>query len=222
VGRVSAPGPPAAVVFDNDGLMLDTEVAWTVAETDLFLAHGVVFTAEHKREMIGSSRAVAMGKLERMLAQPGGGEALMDELHERVMATLLQGVAPMPGALELLDALHAAGRPVALASNSARDFVTRALDVSGLAGRFDAVLSADDVEHPKPAPDIYLAACEELGADPRRCAGLEDSPTGVSALRSAGLFAIGVPSVAGVTLDGADLVVASLGDPAVYDALGLV
>lgn len=211
-----------AVVFDNDGLLLDTEVAWTRAEVGLFAVHGVEFTIGHKRDMIGSSRAVAMGKLERMLAQPpGSGEALMDELHRLVMEELLAGVEPMPGALALLDALAAAGLPVAVATNSSRDFVTRALDVAGIADRFAAVVSASDVANAKPAPDVYLAACAALGAEPARCAGLEDTPTGVAAVRAAGMLAIGVPSLDGVTLDEAHVVGTSLADPAVHAALGV-
>ena len=213
--------PPAAVVFDNDGLLLDTEVAWTRAEQALFLAHGSVFTDKHKRDIIGSSAAVAAVKLERMLEMPGEGAALMAELHERVMATLLDGVEPMPGAVALLDALAEDRRPTALATNSRRDFVARALEVSGLAGRFDTVLTAQDVEQPKPAPDIYLAACAALGAEPANCAGLEDTQTGLTALRAAGMFAIAVPSLPGVALDGADLIAPSLADPAIYAALGL-
>ena len=212
---------PAAVVFDNDGLLLDTEVAWTIAEQALFRAHGSVFTDEHKREIIGCSAAAAAVKLERMLELPGEGATLMAELHERVMASLADGVDPMPGAEALLDALVEDGRPLALASNSRRDFVALALEVSGLADRFDVVLSAQDVEHPKPAPDIYLAACSALGAEPSRCAGLEDTQTGLTALRAAGLYAIAVTSLGGVELEGADLVVSSLVDGAVYAALGL-
>ena len=74
--------PPQAVVFDNDGLLLDTETAWTRAEEALFAPHGGTFTMEHKRDLIGSSHTVAAGKLEVMLGRPGEGLALMDELHE--------------------------------------------------------------------------------------------------------------------------------------------
>lgn len=211
----------AAVVFDNDGLLLDTERAWTRAETELFARHGSAFTLDHKRDLIGSSRATAVSKLERMLARPGCGEALMDELHELVMAELLVGVEPMPGALELLDALQANGRPVAVATNSSPPFVARALEIAGLRGRFAAVISSHDVAAPKPAPDVYLAACAALGAEPARCAGLEDTATGVAALRAAGLLAIGVPSLEGVDLGAADLVARSLAAPELHRALGL-
>ena len=89
---------PAAVVFDNDGLLLDTEEAWTRAETTLFANHGSTFTCEHKRDLIGSSHSIAAGKLEVMLGQPGNGEALMNELHALVMVEATHDVEPRPGA----------------------------------------------------------------------------------------------------------------------------
>jgi beta-phosphoglucomutase-like phosphatase (HAD superfamily) len=161
---------------------------------------------------------------------------LMDELHELVMEEALAGVEPRPGALELLERLAEADVPVAVASNSQREFVQRTLSGAGLIprarsrdgwvggdayGQFVSVVSVEDVEHPKPAPDIYLEACRRLGAEPRECAALEDSATGVAAARAAGMYVIGVPYFAGGELPGSDLLVGSLADPAVAAALGL-
>ena len=211
-----------AIVFDNDGLLLDTEHAWTRAETLLFERHGETFTAEHKRELIGTSRGQSAAKVERMLGLPGQGEALMDELHEHVMEELAAGVPARPGAVELLHAVRAAGVPVGLASNSSREFVERALAVAQLAnGQFDVVVSADDVATPKPAPDLYLAACAALGAAPARAAALEDSQPGVASARAAGLFVIAVPYFPDTELEGASLAAGSLADPSVAAALGL-
>src|ERR1700683_2147173 len=109
---------PEAVIFDNDGLLLDTEDAWTRAEETLFAGRGRVFTLDHKRSLIGSSRSTAAKKLEAMLELPGEGEALMDELHELVMNEALAGVAPRPGALDLMERLRDPGVPVAGASNT--------------------------------------------------------------------------------------------------------
>jgi HAD superfamily hydrolase (TIGR01509 family) len=214
---------PAAVIFDNDGLLLDTEEAWTRAETELFGRHGHAFTMAHKRDLLGSSRAVAAAKLERILAAPGRGEALMDELHELVMAEALAGVPPRPGALELLAALADAGVPLGLASNSAGEFVRRTLGSAGLldGGPFAAIVTADDVARPKPAPDLYLEACRLLGQAPGACAALEDSVPGVAAAAAAGLLVIGVPYFPDGELPGATLVAPSLADPAVHAALGL-
>jgi HAD superfamily hydrolase (TIGR01509 family) len=108
---------------------------------------------------------------------------------------------------------------VGVASNSPRPFVERTLHAAGLFERFGCVLSADDVEHPKPAPDIYVALARRLGADPAACVALEDSATGVAAARAAGAFVIGVPSLEGIVLDEADLVADSLADPRVLAAL---
>jgi beta-phosphoglucomutase-like phosphatase (HAD superfamily) len=219
----------AGVVFDNDGLLLDTEQAWTRAEETLFARRGRVFTIEHKRSLIGSARVAAAAKLEAMLELAGQGEVLMDELHELVMVQALAGVEPRPGALELLRRLVLAGVPVAVASHSQREFVQRTLAGAGLTptfgggvhGRFATVVSVEDVEHPKPAPDIYLEACRRLGAEPSACAALEDSATGVAAAVAAGMYVIGVPYFAGEELPGSDLLADSLADPAVAHALGL-
>jgi HAD superfamily hydrolase (TIGR01509 family) len=206
----------AAVLFDNDGLLLDTEILWTRAEVVLFERRGATFTMEHKLELIGSSGPVAEARVERMLGLPGEGAALMAELHELVMEEALRGVEPMPGAVELLDRIEV---PVGVASNSPRPFVERTLEAAGLRGRFGCVLSADDVAHPKPAPDLYVELARGLGADAADCVALEDPATGVAAARPAGAFVIGVPSLDGVVLDDADLVAPSLSDPRVLAAL---
>jgi HAD superfamily hydrolase (TIGR01509 family) len=212
-----------AVVFDNDGLLLDTEEAWTRAERTLFERHGSAFTIEHKRDMIGSSPATSAVKLEAMLDMPGRGPALMDELHDLVMEESLAGVPARPGALELLAAIRAAGLPVGVASNSARAFVERVLSGAGLLdGHFDVVVTAEDVEHPKPAPDLYLAACAALGSEPARSAALEDSATGVEAARAAGMFVVAVPYFRDLPVEGASLTVETLADPRVAEALGVV
>jgi HAD superfamily hydrolase (TIGR01509 family) len=211
-----------AVVFDNDGLLLDTEATWTRAEQDLFARRGRVFTEEHKRSLIGTSRTTSAVLLEAMLDRPGEGEALADELHALVMAEALLGAPPREGARELVDALHAAGVPLAVASNSRREFVERVLGGAGLLnGRFDAIVTADDVAEPKPAPDLYLSACAALGAAPERSAALEDSPVGVASALAAGLYVVAVPYFADTPIDGASLTARSLADPEVAAALGV-
>jgi HAD superfamily hydrolase (TIGR01509 family) len=214
---------PSAVVFDNDGLLLDTEEAWTRAEQTLFAGLGREFTVEHKRTLIGSSRSLAAEKLETILERPGDGEALMDELHELVMEEALQGVAPRPGALALLERLTDAAIPLAVASNSERAFLERTLGGAGLLhdGPFAAIVSANDIEHPKPAPDIYLEACARLGVAPGDAAALEDSPIGVASAAAAGMFVIGVPYFAGTEIAGASMLADSLAERSVAEALGL-
>jgi HAD superfamily hydrolase (TIGR01509 family) len=214
------PQPPAAVVFDNDGLLLDTEEAWTRAEVRLFGAYGARFTAVHKRELIGTSHTIAAGKLAVMLDQPGRGDALIDELYAFVMEEGRAGVAPRPGAVALLDLLGAAGVPLGLASNSLRAFLDLVLDGTGLADRFAVTVAGDEVAAPKPAPDLYLEACRRLGVAPADAVAIEDSPTGVAAARAAGLRVLGVPYLDDLDLD-AHVVAPSLADPAIHAALGL-
>jgi beta-phosphoglucomutase-like phosphatase (HAD superfamily) len=144
------PHAPAAVLFDNDGLTVDTESIWTRAETALFARHGETFTLGHKREMLGTSVAVSSAKLERMLGRPG--DEPVDELHELVLAEAAAGVEPMPGAVALLDALGDAGVPIGLVSNSRRDFVEAVLRAAGVRDAFAVVVTAEDVARPKPAP----------------------------------------------------------------------
>lgn len=217
--------PFAAVIFDNDGLLLDTEEAWTRAEVTLFARRERVWTTEHKRELIGSSGSVAEATLARMLELPGEGPALLEELTGLVMKEVLKGVAPRPGAVELVAKLAAAGVPLGLASNSPRPFVLRVLAGAGLVGDaspFEVVVTASDVERPKPAPDLYLAAAAALGADPEHCAGLEDSPPGVASALAAGLFVIGVPYFPDSEMpEGIHLRAGSLSDPEVHAALGV-
>ncbi|MEP6952724.1 MAG: HAD family phosphatase [Solirubrobacteraceae bacterium] len=209
---------PAAVLFDNDGLTLDTEPIWTGAEEVLFARYGAEFTMDHKRYILGSSPAVAAVKLEEILGQPG--QVLTAELYELTISAFADGVEPMPGALELIAALRDAGIPIGLVSNSTRAFVDAALAAAGLTEAFAVTVVGEEVAESKPAPDAYLAAAAALGADPAGCVVLEDSPTGVHAGRAAGMRTIGVPSVDGIDLD-ADLVAASLADPAVWSAVGL-
>ena len=217
------PSPlPDAVIFDNDGLLLDTESVWTRAEQDLFERRGLEFTPTDKRELVGTSAEIAGGILERRLGEPGQAAELIEELNELVVAELEHGVEAMLGARELLHSLKQRGTPLGLVSNSPLVFVQRSLEIVGLHDRFDVVLSAHEVAAPKPAPDPYLEACHRLGvaAGPAVVA-LEDSPTGVAAARAAGLTVIGVPSLDGIELAEAHEIAESLLDAVVARRLAL-
>ena len=212
--------PPAAVVFDCDGLLLETESCWSLAEEELFARYGKVFGGDEKRVLIGTSAYAGSRVLERLLEQPGRAEPLGLELLELVERRLLEEATAFPGAEGLVQELK--GRvPIAVASNTPQRLVLGALACAGLARYFEVVVTADQVAEPKPSPDVYLRACELLGASPARSIGLEDSPTGVAAARAAGMFVIGIPSFPGVLLDEADLVGVSLTDARVRAALGL-
>jgi HAD superfamily hydrolase (TIGR01509 family) len=213
---------PAAVVFDNDGLLLDTESVWTRAEQDLFERRGIEFTPANKRELVGTSAEIAGGILERRLGEAGRAAALIEELNELVVAELEHGVEAMVGARELLERLRRRGTPIGLVSNSPLPFVRRSLEIVGFADRFDVVISAHEVAAPKPAPDPYLEACRRLGVEPGpTVVALEDSPTGVAAARAAGLTVIGVPSLEGIELAEAHSIAESLLDDVIAQHLVL-
>jgi HAD superfamily hydrolase (TIGR01509 family) len=216
------PAAPDAVVFDNDGLLLDTESVWTRAEQDLFERRDTAFTAADKRELVGTSAAVAGAVLERRLGEPGRAAELIEELNALVVAELEHGVEAMVGARELLHVLRRRGTPLGLVSNSPLVFVVRSLELAGLKDAFDVVLSAHEVAAPKPAPDPYLEACRRLGVEPGlEVVALEDSPTGVAAARAAGLTVIGVPSIDGVALEEAHHLAESLLDDVIAHRLVL-
>ncbi|MFT3865892.1 MAG: HAD family phosphatase [Solirubrobacterales bacterium] len=212
------PQRPDAVVFDNDGLLLDTESVWTRAEQDLFERRGLAFTEENKREIVGTSAEAAGAILERRLGEPGQAAAIIEELNELVVAELEHGVETMVGARDLLERLQAQGTPIGLVSNSPLAFVRRSLEIVGFESIFDIVVSAHEVAAPKPAPDPYLEACRRLGVEPGpNVIALEDSPTGVAAARAAGLTVIGVPSLDGIELLEAHHIAASLLDATVVE-----
>ena len=217
---MARPSPEPAVVFDCDGVLLDSETAWTRAETRLFARYGRTYGPEEKRLLIGGSLEETAGALEEILGRPGGSDDLRHELLELAAEEFGGPVEPMPGALQLVAELGDLGRPMAVASNSERRLLDLALTGSGLSDTFGVVIAGDEVANPKPAPDLYLEACRRLGASPRQAVAVEDSPRGAAAARAAGMFVIGIPYLPELELD-ADLMATSLEDPAVRSALGL-
>ena len=201
-----------AVIFDMDGLLLDTETLWHEAEVELFRRHGAEFTWDDKITVIGTSYDFTARYFADRLGRPHDeGAALVDEMvalmHERVR----RQVDARPGAVELVEGLRAMdGMRLGLASNSPRFLVDDALATAGLVGIFETIVTPADVEHAKPAPDIYLRACEDLGVDPSEALALEDSASGVTAAKAAGLYTIAVPQFAETDVSAADRVIGSL------------
>lgn len=211
---------PRAVLFDNDGLVLNTEDVWTRGEQLLFEARGLEFTNDHKRELIGQSAEHAGQLLELRLGEPAAD--LIAELDAIVFAELDHGVEAMAGAAELLVTLREQGIPIGLVSNSPRRFIEKAIAAVGYTPHFDVVVSAHEVARPKPAPDPYLVACDLLGEPPGLDVfAFEDSPSGVAAAVAAGLTVFGVPSFAGVTLEEAHHLAETLADPHILERLGI-
>ena len=202
-----------AVVFDMDGLLLDTETLWHETEIELFRRHGDEFTWDDKLAVIGTSYAETSRYFaERLGRPPADGAALVDEMVDLMHERLQGEVQARPGALELLRRLRALPSRVGLglASNSSRRLVEAAIATTGLGDMFDAVVSSDDVAHPKPAPDIYLEACRLMGVAPGDTLALEDSSTGIAAAKAAGLTCIAVPQYAETNVSAADDVIDSL------------
>ena len=212
--------PSPAVVFDLDGVLLDSEAAWTRAETRLFARYERTYGPEEKRLLIGGSLEETAGELERLLDRPGTSDGLLRELLELAAEEFAGPVEPMPGAFELVGELRRAGHPMAVASNSQRRLVDLALAGSGLGEVFDVVVAGDEVANPKPAPDLYLEACRRLDTPPDQAVAIEDSPRGAAAARAAGLFVIGIPYLPELELD-ADLLTGSLEDDRARAVLGL-
>ncbi len=199
-----------AVVFDMDGLLLETEVLWHRAEQRLFERHGAEFTFEDKLTVMGTSAGFTGEFFAGRLGYgPERAAPLIREVSELMHEELQAQVAARPGAVELVGRLR--GRvPLGLASNSPRYLVDAALKSAGFTDAFDAVVSSDDVAHHKPAPDLYLLVCERLGVEPAETVALEDTASGIASAKAAGLTCIAVPQFAETDVSAADRVIASL------------
>ncbi|WP_308054125.1 HAD family hydrolase [Cellulomonas wangsupingiae] len=181
---------PAAVLWDMDGTLIDTEPYWMAAEIELVEAHGGVWTREDAVALIGSPMAVSAAQLQ------GRGVALgVDEiahaLNSAVGAAVAAGIPWQPGAHEALRALHAAGVPQALVTSS---FEVLATPFAQAVGLFDVVVAGDTVARPKPDPEPYLAAARLLGVDVTRCVAFEDSRSGLASAVASGARVVAVDS----------------------------
>lgn len=195
-----------------DGLLLDTETLWHESEVELFRRHGAEFSREDQMQVVGTSFEITARYFAERLGWPlERGVELVDEMiglmHERVQVQ----VHARPGAIELVEGLRGLdGVQLGLASNSPRFLVDDALATAGLTDAFEAIVTSDDVAHAKPAPDIYLLACQRLRVSPSEALALEDSASGVAAAKAAGLTCIAVPLFAETDVSAADRVIASL------------
>ncbi len=185
-----------AALFDMDGLLVDTEPLWTVAEHELAERLGGVFTDDLKAAIVGTRLDVAVPTVLRWFDVDPTPERVASTaalLLHRMVELFAAPIDFLPGALELIAAVRADGVPVALVSSSYRVLVDAApLHAEGL---FDLSVAGDEVTRGKPAPEPYLTAASRLGVSAQRCVVLEDSPAGVAAGEAAGCAVVVVPSV---------------------------
>ena len=189
------PFTPAAVIFDMDGLMLDSERAIIDCMAEAARDCGYHDLPEVLwLSMVGHSEAVCRHLLDEAVGE-AGRDAILQRSHLLYDAVVAAGVPHRPGIVAMLDFLEARGMPRAVATSTRRPLALRKLEAAGLLSRFHAICTSSDVQHPKPAPDIYLLAATSLGVDPAHCLVLEDSPTGVRAALAAGMHPIQIPDL---------------------------
>lgn len=211
----------AAVFFDMDGLLVDTEPLWFETEIEVTrrLA-GPPWTEDNQRDLLGGSleRTVAylLARATRPVPPATLAAWIMDDIIERVQGS---GTPVRAGARELLSALHDDGVPVGLVTSSQRRFMDAVLSSTGF--RFDVTVCAEDVTNTKPDPEPYLLAAKLLDVSPASSVVLEDSPNGVAAGEAAGCHVVAVPSFVPVPSAPGRTVVASLSDltPALLSTL---
>ncbi len=218
-----------AVVLDFDGLIIDSE--WVIFESAAaaFAEHGHQLTVDAWATVVGTSERDERSSWDDLCGACGietpFDRADFDAAYTAQDRSNRDALPPMPGVVALVDALLAHGVALGIASSSSRAWLDRHIGRLGLDGAFTALVGADMVGGVgKPAPDVYLRACLDLGADPRRAVALEDSEHGITAARAAGMATVAVPGrvTRGHDFSAADRVVASLEELTVADLAGLV
>ncbi len=218
----------SAVVFDFDGLIIDSE--WVIFESAAaaFAAHGHELPVDAWAAVVGTNERDDRTLWDELCAAAGApafAQADFEAAFEAQDRSNRDTLPPMAGVVELVDALRAEGIPLGIASSSSRAWLDRHVTRLGLDGAFGALVGADMVGGVgKPAPDVYLRACTDLQADPTHAVALEDSAHGVTAAHAAGMAAVAVPGrvTRGHDFSAADLLVTSLLDLRVADLAALV
>jgi HAD superfamily hydrolase (TIGR01509 family) len=198
VSTAADPAVAAAVLFDMDGLLIDSEPLWTVAEIELAERLGGEWNEEVKAAVIGTRLDVAVPRILEWYGVAAGADEIRDAmafLLDRMVELFHDALPLMPGALKVVDGVRGLGVPTALVSSSYRVLVDAALDSLG-PERFDVSLAGDEVTHGKPSPEPYLRACEMLGVAPARCVIVEDAMSGVESGEAAGATVVAVPWIA--------------------------
>lgn len=192
---MSLPRQPAALVFDMDGLLFDTESIYERAALSAAVELGLEMDSAFFRSTIGVPWFVTRERLVELYGPTFAVDALR-AVAGRIFNELVEADLPLkPGAMELLDLLDTLGLPRAIATSSSRTTVRRHLEAHGMVDRFHHVIAHDDCERHKPEPEPFLRAAELLGVAPDLCLALEDSHIGVRAASAAGMMTIMIPDL---------------------------
>lgn len=182
------------VVFDLDGVLVDTELIWGEVRRELALAHGGRWHERANSDMQGLSTAEWTAYMARSLGVRLAPEAIAARVTEAMLRRYAAAPPFLPGARETVLRLARAGRPLGLASSSPRALIDALLDAGELAGALAAVVASEEVPRGKPAPDVYLEAARRLEVEPSTCTAVEDSTNGLLAAHAAGMRVLAVPN----------------------------
>ncbi|MBI2761069.1 MAG: HAD family phosphatase [Chloroflexi bacterium] len=202
----------AAVVFDMDGVLLDSEPLHHIVVNDLLAEDGVSLDSEQYKAYLGTTLECTWQDIIHRYSLPRDIGHYVGRYDDAIIESYRRHSVPAPGAVALVAGLRARGLKLAVASSSRTAWVEMALEALGVRHQFDAVVTGDMVTQSKPDPEIYLLAAERLGVDPARCLAIEDAPKGVISARTAGMTVVGVRTeyTAHLTLEGADTVLDDL------------
>ena len=181
------------VVFDLDGLLLDSEQVWDAARDELAEERGGRWHPGAQRDMMGMSSPEWSRYMHDVIGVPDPPDEINAEVVRRVEEHYRKHLPVIPGAQAAVERL-AERWPLALASSSNRELIDLALDLMGIADRFQATVSSEEVGRGKPAPDVYVEAARRLGVDPTHAAAIEDSHNGIRAAKAAGMRVVAIPN----------------------------
>jgi HAD superfamily hydrolase (TIGR01509 family) len=215
--------PLRAVVFDLDGLLVNTEDLYAEAGETVLRRRGKTYDAELREKMMGRPVVDALQLMIDCHTLPDTIDDLMCECKTVLDDLMAKSLAPMPGVERLLNALDAANIPIAVATSATPEYADYVLSTLGLKPRFKFILTAADIRHGKPNPQVYLLAAKRLGIEPREMMVLEDSGNGCRAAVDSGAYAVAVPNAhtRNHKFPAVQLTADTLADPRILRALNL-